>query len=160
MNPAQTQLQLRDIHLPDSIGWWPPAMGWWLLAVLIPLLCFLIIWLYKRITRKTAVKTAKKLLIKLKQDDSLDDKAKLDQLSVLIRRVAISVSPRKQAASLVGFSWLEYLDSTVKGTPFTEGAGRFLADTHYQQSISPNLDINVLVAVCEDWLKAQKEHKK
>ena len=30
--PTTTQLDLRDIHLPEAIGWWPPAIGWWLLA--------------------------------------------------------------------------------------------------------------------------------
>ena len=31
MNPAASNLQLRDIHLPDAVSWWPPAPGWWLL---------------------------------------------------------------------------------------------------------------------------------
>ena len=24
-----TQLPLRDLHLPETIGWWPLAPGWW-----------------------------------------------------------------------------------------------------------------------------------
>ena len=30
----QNALPLRDLHLPDAIGWWPPAPGWWVLFVL------------------------------------------------------------------------------------------------------------------------------
>ena len=151
------QLNLRDIHLPDPVGWWPPAIGWWLLAVLVPLLCVLIIWLYKRITRKTALKTAKKLLLKIKLDSSIDEMDKLIELSAVIRRVAISISPRTETASLTGQTWLEYLDSSVKGTPFTLGAGKVLANTHYQKSPATDLDIPALINVCEDWLIAQKD---
>ncbi|MBQ0718988.1 MAG: DUF4381 domain-containing protein [Gammaproteobacteria bacterium] len=34
--------QLRDIHLPQAVHWWPPAPGWWLVGVL---LLALTIWL-------------------------------------------------------------------------------------------------------------------
>ncbi len=149
------KLPLKDIHLPDAIGWWPPAIGWWIIAVLIPLLCWFVFWLYKRVTRKTAVKTAKKILLTLKQDSSLDDKAKLAELSALMRRVAISQSPREEAASLTGQTWLEYLDKYVQGSPFTQGPGKILADVHYKKSISA-LDIAPVIKLCETWLKAQK----
>ena len=36
------QLPLRDLHLPDPVGWWPPAPGWWLLLAT---LAMLLIWL-------------------------------------------------------------------------------------------------------------------
>ena len=65
-----TQLPLKDIHLPEAIGWWPPAIGWWLLAVLIPLSIALLYWIYKRLTRKTAIKTAKKNLAAIKAKSS------------------------------------------------------------------------------------------
>jgi len=34
--------QLRDIHLPEAVHWWPPAPGWWIVAAL---LLTLTIWL-------------------------------------------------------------------------------------------------------------------
>ena len=157
MHPQQ--LTLRDIHLPETLGWWPPALGWWLLAILIPLLCVLIAWIYRRITRKTAIKMAKKMLIAITKDHTLDDKDKLIELSALIRRVVVSTSPRHETASLTGQRWLEYLDSTVNGSPFTSGAGRFLADAHYQKTPIADLDISSVISVCENWLKAQKSKK-
>jgi len=150
------QLQLRDIHLPDAIGWWPPAIGWWILMILIPLFCWFVYWLFKRITRKTAVKTAKRLLLSLKQDNDLEDKDKLIELSKLVRRVAISLAPRREVASLTGPQWLEYLNQSVKGTPFSEGAGKVLADVHYKKTVATDLDISATIALCERWLKAQK----
>ncbi|MBL4782619.1 MAG: DUF4381 domain-containing protein [Porticoccaceae bacterium] len=36
--------QLRDIHLPQAVHWWPPAPGWWLVALLS---LALITWLYR-----------------------------------------------------------------------------------------------------------------
>ncbi|MGJ0429094.1 DUF4381 domain-containing protein [Methylobacter sp.] len=150
-----TQLPLRDIHMPEAIGWWPPAMGWWLVAILAPLLIFLLVWLYKRLTRKTAVKTAKKILAQIKQDKTLDNHGKLVALSVLVRRVAISVSPREQAAGLTGQAWLAYLDSSVKGSPFSEGVGRHLSDAPYRKLQLADADIPPLISLCEDWLKAQ-----
>jgi membrane protein implicated in regulation of membrane protease activity len=149
------QLPLKDIHMPEAIGWWPPAIGWWLVAILVPSLIVLLVWLYKRLTRKTAVKTAKKLLARIKQDSTLDNRGKVTELSILIRRVAISVAPRSQAAGLTGQAWLAYLDSSVKGSPFSEGVGRHLSDAPYRNIQLDDAEIPLLIRLCEDWLKAQ-----
>ena len=150
-----TQLPLKDIHLPEAIGWWPPAIGWWLLAVFIPLLMVFLYWLYKRLTRKTAIKTAKKNLAAIKHNPALDNSKKLRELSMLIRRVAISVSPRTEVASLTGRQWLAFLDKSVTGEPFSEGCGQLLASAPYRDISLSDLEISQLISLCEDWLKAQ-----
>lgn len=155
----QTFLDLKDIHEPEAIGWWPPAIGWWILAVAIPLLIILLVWLYKRLTRKTALKTANKMLARIKQDATQDNLQKLSELSVLVRRVAISVSPRAKAAGLTGRQWLEFLDRSVKGTPFSEGIGQLLGDAPYRNTPPTELEISQLINLCEDWLKAQAKQK-
>jgi hypothetical protein len=119
------------------------------------LLIFLLVWFYKRLTRKTAIKTANKILAQIKQDASRDNLQKLSDLSVLIRRVAISVSPRDKAAGLTGRQWLAFLDRSVKGLPFSEGVGQLLADAPYRKTQPTELEISQLVNLCEDWLKAQ-----
>jgi len=145
-------LPLRDIHLPEAIGWWPPAIGWWLLAILLLLLTGLAIWLFKRLTRKTAVKTAKKLLTAIKQDKSLDNLQKLRELSALLRRVAVSVAPRAEVAGLTGRAWLAFLDASLKGSPFSEGVGQLLVDSPYRNVAPGEPEISQLINLCEDWL--------
>ena len=149
-----TQLPLKDIHLPEAIGWWPPAIGWWLLVIFIPLLLVFLYWFYKRLTRKTAIKTAKKQLAFIKQY-SVDNDKKLRELSMLIRRVAISLTPRTEVASLTGRQWLVFLDKSLTGTPFSEGCGQLLATAPYRNAPPTELEISQLISLCEDWLNAQ-----
>jgi hypothetical protein len=151
-----TQLPLKDIHLPDTIGWFPPAIGWWLVMVLIPVLVALLYWAYGRFTRKTAaIKKAKVLLLTIKKSE-MANAQKLIELSALLRRVAISVAPRAQTAGLTGQAWLAFLDSSLDGSPFTRGAGQCLASAPYRASAPSEQDISQLISLCEDWLKAQK----
>ena len=152
-----TELPLNDIHLPDAIGWWPPAIGWWLLAVLIPALIVFLYWGYKRLTRKTAINTAKKNLAAIKNNSALDNTQKLRELSMLLRRVAISVNPRTEVASLTGQSWLAFLDQSLSGAPFAEGCGQLLATAPYRNTAPTGQEIAQLISLCEDWLKAQTQ---
>jgi uncharacterized protein DUF4381 len=149
-------LPLRDIHLPETIDMWPPAIGWWLLLILIPLSLYFCWWLYKRLTRKTAVKKAKTLLAVIKNDQGADDLQKLQQLSQLLRRVAISIAPRQQSAGLTGNDWLEFLDNSVEGSPFSSGEGRYLANAHYRKTLPDDVDMSALFSLSENWLKGQK----
>jgi len=155
-----TELPLKDIHLPEPIGWWPPAIGWWLLAVFISLLIVFLYWLYKRLTRKTAIKTAKKNLAAIKDNSTLDNDQKLRELSMLIRRVVISVNPRIEVASLTGRQWLAFLDQSVTGAPFSEGSGQLLAEAPYRNTSPSELELAQLISLCEDWLKAQTKPAK
>jgi len=154
------QLPLKDIHIPDAIIWWPPAIGWWLMALLVILLIAGGIWLVKHLTRKTAVKTAKKLLLSIKQNTEIDNQHKLVELSKLIRRVAVSNLPRSRVAGLIGQDWLLFLDSSVKGAPFSEGIGQLLANAPYRNTSPSDGEISQLLSLCQDWLNAQATQKK
>ncbi|NOT83954.1 MAG: DUF4381 domain-containing protein [Methylococcaceae bacterium] len=155
-----TQLPLKDLHLPASIGWWPPAIGWWILAALLIGLIALLFWIYKRLTRQSAVKSAKKLLLALKQDQTLDNGQKLSQLSILMRRVAISQHPRSETASLTGHAWLTFLDRAVTGAPFSTGVGQLLANAQFQKNPPTDGDIANLMRVCENWFIAVAKQTK
>ncbi len=154
------ELPLRDIHLPEAVGWWPPALGWWLLSILLVISFGLAFWIFKRISQWTATKVAKKLLLQIKQDRQRDSSEKLRDLSALLRRVAISKTGRKECAGLTGRQWLEFLDRSVKGTPFTGGVGQLLADAPYQKNPPTESEITQLTKLCEDWLNAQTKGKR
>jgi hypothetical protein len=152
----ESSLALRDIHLPEAISWFPPALGWWLLVFLIPLIIFGAWGLFKRLTRYTALKSADKLLATIKVDSDLGDLEKLQQISIWLRRVSISTAVRQQSAGLTGKSWLNYLDNSIQGSPFSQGIGQCLIDVQFRRTAPDDLDINGLIALCESWLKAQK----
>lgn len=151
-----TELPLKNLHLPEAISWFPPAIGWWLVLLLIPVFIVLMYWCYKRLTRNTALKTAKTMLVTIK-NSTMDNTQKIAELSALLRRVAISATSRTQTAGLTGQAWLAFLDSSLKDAPFTTGAGRCLADAPYRQSAPSELEISQLISLCENWLNAQKK---
>ncbi len=149
-------LPLKDIHLPAQISGWPPALGWVLAPMLLVVLLVAGYYLYRRLTRKTAVKSAERLLKTLRQQPREDNLATLTELSALLRRTAISQDGRDKAAGLSGQAWLEYLDQGLADTPFSSGVGRCLADGHYRPTVG-DVDVESLFALCERWLKQQRK---
>ncbi len=156
----QAPLDLKDIHIPDSIGWWPPAIGWWFSILLGLLLIYSVYRIYKHLTRKTALKSAKKLFNTIKNNTDIDDQSRISELAMLIRRVAMSQDGRINTASLTGSNWLQYLDQDLSEKPFSEGAGSILAKAHYLPATPENYDINPLIQITEDWLEAQSKRRK
>jgi len=154
-----TELQLKELHLPESVGWWPPAIGWWLLIIVVPLILVSGFWLYRYLTRKTAIKVARKILVELKKNDLLDEREKLIQLSILLRRVAISIS-KEQVAGLTGQEWLAFLDKSVEGAPFSGGIGQLLISAPYQKKLPSQDELDQLFTICEEWLKKSSRPKR
>lgn len=148
-----TQLELKGLHLPESISWWPPALGWWLLLLVGMVLLVLCYQWVRRFVRKTPVKTAKILLAGIKQDTRLDNAQKVRELSVLLRRVAMSVSPEMDVAGLTGQAWLAFLDTSMKKPSFSAGLGACLADAPYRQAMLSDAELAQLIALCEEWLR-------
>ncbi len=152
----QPPLVLKDIHLPDAIGWWPPAIGWWLLLLLIPLAIWLCWWLYRRLTRPNPLKAARQLLQQIEQNAQQDPLQTLQQLSAWLRRVAITIAPREQSAGLSGQAWLQHLEQSLPDKPFSEGPGRCLADAPFRQTVDKNIELSAVIELCKQWLKVQK----
>ena len=159
-DPAQ--LPLRDIILPGSVSWWPPAPGWWIATILIlSLSTGAIIWYRRRRRYLSSVAHRSTLeLAGLRQAHQVDsdDQQLLRSLSALLRRAAISIYPRADTASLSGEQWLAFLDRAMPDRPFSSGPGRILASGPYQPNIQ--LDAEALFALTETWIAGIKENRK
>ncbi|RLA40856.1 MAG: hypothetical protein DRR06_16870 [Gammaproteobacteria bacterium] len=88
--PNQDPLaQLRDIQLPEAVGWWPPAPGWWVLAlVLILSTAFAIRYLVARRRRLQFRRQAKQLLSQCwaTYQGEHDDRLFIETLFTILRR--------------------------------------------------------------------------
>ncbi len=153
MSPAE--LPLRDIHLPEPVGWWPPAPGWWGLLALV--LAGAAAWAWLAWRRRTRVRRAALAeLRRIERDYAADgDVARLARdLSTLMRRAAITAEERRRVAGLTGEEWLAWLDGGLSGRPFSEGPGRCLADAPYRRDPEEGVvDAMALLGLCRARLR-------
>ena len=148
-------LPLRDIHLPDGVAWWPLAYGWWVLLaglVIIVLLSFFLYWRNQKM-KKSAISKAREELSRITAEyqQNGDPLVLSRELSILLRRLCISLFPRTEVASLTGVEWLAFLDRYVQGAPFSQGQGRMLVDAPYRQSVEVD-QVEDFVQQCRNWI--------
>jgi hypothetical protein len=130
-----TELPLRDLHLPEPIGWWPLAPGWWLLLALAT---GVLVWLARRyLAHRRHLAARRHALRQLKaysRDYARHGNAVLlgTQLSELVRRTMLAYAPRAEVAGLTGEEWLRWLDRDLDRPHFTAGDGRPLIEWPYR----------------------------
>lgn len=156
MDPEQ--LPLRDLHLPEAVGWWPLAPGWWfLIALAVAGLVYLLYRQFLRWRRNAARRAALSELSDLRRayEAGADAPSLARALSTLLRRGMLAYAPRSEMAGLTGERWLEWLDSGLDDRPFSEGSGRELGSLPYRKpdSVDDDTDIAGLFDVVQRRLK-------
>jgi hypothetical protein len=154
MNPAD--LPLRDLHLPQPVGWWPLAPGWWWVIGLVLLLIVigLAVVMRQRYRRARLGYWIRPEFLAIKRQYQRDGDALvlLQSVSALLRRACISLYPREDAAGLTSDAWLSLLDHTGQTRLFSDGPGRLLAQSPYEKTVSP-AQVDQLLPLLEDWIK-------
>lgn len=151
--PEQDPLaQLRDIHLPEAIGAWPPAPGWWILAIA---LIALLVVAVRRFRQYIQQKRYRKLALQqLHQMRDLQQQPihYVQAINQLLKRTALAAKPGDNIAGLSGDTWLAFLDHSGKTTAFTQGQGKVLGQGPYSPSL-PDINIDSLTTLVRDWIK-------
>ena len=161
MNPIDfSQIPLRDIHLPGAIGWWPPAPGWWILLAVVVAAAVLAFLRYRSHFRERAALRALMLALE-RLAEGAEPAQCLQQISMIVRRFAMSVSERADAvAGLTGERWLKYLDSRWNRAEFVSGSGRALAVAPYAPPGRVRAaEVATLGGLCVDWVAAQRKER-
>lgn len=154
-----SQIPLRDIHLPGPVGWWPPAPGWWLLLGL-ALVAAVLVWLRYRshYRERAALRSLGAIQRRLEQGAAPVDC--IQQISMVVRRFAMSIARGEPVAGLTGDSWLRFLDSRWQRSEFVDGDGRMLIYGPYAPPERVSLDDALsLNGLCTEWVRAQRPER-
>lgn len=161
---SDTGLAIRDIHLPDSVLWWPFAPGWWILFLLVVLIV-VGLFLYKKTFSNQKFK--KNIKLELEQyyqifNESGNALFFIQQLSAFLRRVSLYRFHDESIAKLQGTEWLEFLDSKLpasktKKLSFRKGVGEIFLSGPYQENI--NSDVSQVYELVEHWLDYNLKNK-
>ncbi len=157
--------QLKDIHLPEPIGFWPPAPGWWLLFFL---LCLAIYFagkaLYAAWRKRRACSFALRELDKSMA--SFKDNAKgadadvlsalklnfVNELNGVLRRVALKNFPQYSIAKLSGEQWIQFLRDHGNASLLDEEIANTLSQGRFAKQW--DVDEQKLYSMAHQWISS------
>ncbi len=151
---AQLLSQLKDVHAPEAISWWPLAIGWWFLAALVIASSILLV-LFIR-SRRQQNRYRKLALSELNThfknwQTQHDDKAYIAATNNILKRATRTFRP--EYVSQYSDAWVDSLDAHTTFT-FSQATRYALAHQCYQEHV--NADINTLNTEVSEWLKRHK----
>jgi hypothetical protein len=153
------QAELRDIHLPDPVSWWPPAPGWYGVAILLLALIFIAWWFMHKRHNPSLKKLATRELQQIEQAYTQHHNTQqlCSELSILLRRVAISYDSRNKHAGVTGKEWLNHLNDLCGQPLFDEQLADFLLLAPYQKQSSAPAER--LISVTQQWISLLPRQK-
>lgn len=156
MNPQDPLSALKDIHLPQTGGFWPPAPGWWFVALALLLIIGVVIWLVRRrIQQSRWVRQAKAELAELARTADQSPQW-FAQLNSLLKRAARQRYPELHPEALSGEAWVAFLLSKAAKDPI---ASRPVVEAIVNSAWLPSVtaaDPQQALKFSSQWLGGQK----
>ena len=142
----ENALPLRDLHLPDPVGWWPLAAGWWVVLVLLAAGLAWLAWRWYRAwqfeaPRRHALRELARLEAEYLEHRNPVQLGKA--LSELLRRGMLAYAPRADMAGLTGEAWLAWLDKGMSVPYFHTEGGKSLLSLPYRRPDEDHSDVDV-----------------
>jgi len=144
---------LRPLHLPEPVGWWPPAPGWWLLGLLLVLALCAAGWWIARMRRRNRYR--REALLELRRlhaswTESGDAHRFASAAGSLLRRAALVRFAHAEVAPLCQEQWLAFLDRSglTLSDQATVTTAMFLTD---EGLLRAELVIEDPLALTEPW---------
>ncbi|MEX2469440.1 MAG: DUF4381 domain-containing protein [Pseudohongiellaceae bacterium] len=161
MDSEELLAQLADIHLPEAVGFWPPAPGWWVLAVLF-LIALAIVgrrwWLQhqKNLVCRHALAELQACYRRFAASQGDSDQARLayiNEVNAVLRRVALVHYPLANVASLDGRSWVDFIRENGDSSKLDDELAAALSYGRFQTRC--DVDVDALYALGRDWIASQ-----
>ena len=152
--------QLRDIHLPAPIGWWPLSSGWFiLLVVLFVSLGLSAFCIRRRFLWRQPQKEGLRLLMVYEKEYKQGGNPRVlgARISELLRRVALAYFPREEIAGLQGDLWIDFLNKTGTGINFNEVRDCLVLLPYQNQG---SLELDALFFCAKSWIKGIVKHRR
>ena len=142
----ENKLPLRDLHLPDAVGWLPLAPGWWLVLTLVVVALAALAWRSYRLWKFNAPRRHALRELARYEVEYLEHRNPITlgkQVSELLRRGMLAYAPRDEVAGLTGEAWLAWLDEGLPVPYFHTEGGRSLVNLPYRDPDGDFSDIDV-----------------
>ena len=158
MNPADPLAELRDIHLPEAVAWWPPAFGWWLLLVLlvacVTAACWWLLRRYRASAYRRSACTELRAAYRCWENDR-NHILYLQTANAVLKRVALLSYPKTSLARLSGIAWCEFLDRQWPQPPSLAFADAGLAKGIYRDDAGI-CEVAGTHEICLQWLRLHR----
>jgi len=131
------------------------APGWWGVLVLLVLAALgVALWHRRRRRGMTPLQAALAELSRLEADTALPGRDKLQALSILMRRAAMSLYPHEEVAGLSGEAWRSWLAGKTGDDRFMGELGVILDHAPYRPT-PPESAMRLGFEACRRWLDSQ-----
>ena len=145
--------QLRDIHLPEAVGWWPLAPGWWILMFISLAILITLITRTIRNNKLNAYRVSATLetheAFALWQKGN-DTAVYLKTINAILKRISLHHDSTSSVANQSGINWVESLNQASK-QPLSEETMQALGVACYQTK--PETDVEHVQQQIVSWIE-------
>ena len=149
--------QLKGIHTPDAIGFWPPAIGWYLIAALLVAALVLVgVTLWRRWQQNAYRRAALQECDDIEREitSKSDYRTAAIRIATLLKRTALSVFPRAEVAPLSGDAWILFLESKASEASFSIASSQLLIEASFRENPPDNQrDVAQLLDEARRWIR-------